>query len=157
MFQFNRNQFDIVHVKLSTETECMNWLKDFTDVKDGRRKLDKEMGNSEHLYGNFEKIFMGENVLYDSFGDTYPFDVTIEPTDLSKAHALDGEFKFNVSTRNCSLYSGDSAIHKFTWPFSYLRRTGFNEHFFIMEPGRRSESGAGVLKFKTPQAKVCTF
>eukprot|EP00047_Mylnosiga_fluctuans_P024900 m.173023 g.173023 ORF g.173023 m.173023 type:complete len:176 (-) comp9950_c2_seq21:6932-7459(-) len=41
----------------------------------------------------------------------------------------------------------------FSWELKYIRRFGFDNHFFSFETSRKAASGAGVWSFRTTRAK----
>eukprot|EP00047_Mylnosiga_fluctuans_P024895 m.172866 g.172866 ORF g.172866 m.172866 type:complete len:196 (-) comp9950_c2_seq15:6932-7519(-) len=49
----------------------------------------------------------------------------------------------------CSYPDGSS----FSWELKYIRRFGFDNHFFSFETSRKAASGAGVWSFRTTRAK----
>ena len=82
------------------------------------------------------------------------FRVSINPTDASERCNLRGLFDLLVGTQNMTLADHTTGEYLYTWPYSYLRRSGGNNMTFMFEAGRKCYSGDGVFKFRLSTAKV---
>ncbi|KAK3590076.1 hypothetical protein CHS0354_041119 [Potamilus streckersoni] len=82
------------------------------------------------------------------------FDITIEENDSAKRCHLKGKYVIYVSaTGICLLDSRHNAIY--SWPYAYIRRYGveYNQNVFVIEVGRKCDSGEGHFRFRTYKAQ----
>ncbi|CAC5409572.1 unnamed protein product [Mytilus coruscus] len=89
-----------------------------------------------------------DNILYDSGpGDTDRFDVMLKPNEDTKKLGLTSTYRLHVSNVCLMLEDLVKQEAKYRWYYNALRKYGRQGNDFVIEAGRKSETGAGTFIF----------
>lgn len=83
----------------------------------------------------------------------FEYRVTSQETDASIiCKIVDGNsYLLRINTENIELWTEDNR-RMCTWPYKFIRRLGSSSSSFLLEAGRRAETGEGVFIFLSDQS-----
>ncbi|KAL3864418.1 hypothetical protein ACJMK2_006102 [Sinanodonta woodiana] len=141
-------------VKFLTEEDCNNWeslLKDTVDIcTDGTEERSSASVNEDSAGSG---VFT-ENFMYDRTEQAISFDVKIDENDSARRCHLKGNYTIHISSTSIGLLDNKQNV-VYSWPYSYIRRYGVenNKNVFVIEVGRKCDSGEGQFRFQTRKAQ----
>ncbi|KAK3590074.1 hypothetical protein CHS0354_041117 [Potamilus streckersoni] len=82
------------------------------------------------------------------------FKIKIDENDAAKRCHLKGHYTIHISNTSIGLLDSKKNV-VYCWPYIYIRRYGVenNNNVFVIEAGRRCDSGEGQFRFQTRKAK----
>ncbi|KAL3864420.1 hypothetical protein ACJMK2_006104 [Sinanodonta woodiana] len=85
---------------------------------------------------------------------TSRFKIKIDENDAASRCHLKGHYSIHISSTCISLQDSRYNV-VYSWPYVYIRRYGVenNKNVFVIEAGRRCDSGEGMFRFKTHKAQ----
>ncbi|XP_076150976.1 docking protein 3-like [Alosa pseudoharengus] len=98
-----------------------------------------------------QKLQMEENQIYVSRNEIPEFRVNVQTTEASARCGLKGAYWLQAGAECLLLKDLESHRTVLEWPYNLLRRYGRDKLVFLIEAGRRCESGPGAFTFETQQ------
>ncbi|XP_062375403.1 docking protein 1 [Sardina pilchardus] len=98
-----------------------------------------------------QKLQMEENQIYVSTDEISEFRVNVQTTEASARCGLKGAYWLQAGAECLVLKDLESHRTVLEWPYNLLRRYGRDKMVFLIEAGRRCESGPGAFTFETRQ------
>ncbi|KAK3590077.1 hypothetical protein CHS0354_041120 [Potamilus streckersoni] len=163
MKQFKENKEYLLEFKCGREKQILkflnqedldNWefrLNENVDIcADGAEERSSASVNEDSASdGNYT-----ENIMYDRTEQAISFDIKIDENDSAKRCHLKGNYNIHISSTGVGLLDNKQNV-VYSWPYSFIRRYGVenNKNVFVIEVGRKCNSGEGQFRFQTRKAQ----
>ncbi|XP_063435445.1 uncharacterized protein LOC134716394 [Mytilus trossulus] len=139
----------------SNQTETDSWyncLQNNAQVAVGNEELSSVVDDDDE-----SETGIKDNVLYDSGPETTAkFDVKLKQNEDTERLGLTSTYRLYVSEVCLMLEDVVTKEAKYRWYYDALRRYGKQDNDFVIQAGRRSETGAGTFTFMYEDSSAIT-
>ncbi|KAL2097665.1 hypothetical protein ACEWY4_006872 [Coilia grayii] len=122
---------------------CVDWVERVCQIA-----FPMDTGNGDVQR---QELQIEDNKIYVSRDDLSEFRVNIQLTEASTRCGLKGAYWLHAGAESLVLKDPESRRSILEWPYNLLRRYGRDKLVFLIEAGRRCESGPGTFTFETRQ------